>query len=575
MGSPTVDIGVRTRPEERPQQEEISVGHSHQVSPARRTYIGLSTVSALALACALIGGVQPAKAEMACATLKGAAIPKEAVALPISGVNITSADVIPAAGAMPSYCKVLGEMAPIDPKAHAILFQVNLPEEWNGKAVQYGGGGMNGTLVTAVGPLRDQAPVTPVPIAQGYATMGTDSGHPDLKPDIGVFMLNDEEFTNYAYAAYKKTYDAATAVMAMRYGKRPARVYYFGGSEGGREAMSAVQRFPKDYDGVVATVPGQHWIGLFMANQRYFDLATRGGGFLSNAKLKLVQRQALDKCDKLDGVEDGIISRYVGCHALLESKALRCPDGKEGDACLSDAQVALVASMRTPIKYGFALANGYTEAKPMSVGAEGNTFSVNPWIMGETPVAPDDLGRERLGPGVVRFAIARDPNFRGQLDMAKYRARIQEVSKLLDMTNPDISAFAARGGKLIMKENTGDYIVSPYGVFEYYDNMTRKVGPAKAQQFTRLYVSPGVSHIGSAPTVDNSPVADKVDLLGALDAWVDKGAAPGTLTATSYTTGTNPQVVATRPMCPYPTYPHFTGTGDWKKAENFTCRSLK
>jgi hypothetical protein len=127
-------------------------------------------------------------------------------------------------------------------------------------------------------------------------------------------------------------------------------------------------------------------------------------------------------------------------------------------------------------------------------------------------------------------------------------------------------------GIISFNQSTGSFFVAQT---LNYDNMTRKVGPAKAQQFTRLYVSPGVSHIGSAPTVDNSPVADKVDLLGALDAWVDKGAAPGTLTATSYTTGTNPQVVATRPMCPYPTYPHFTGTGDWKKAENFTCRSLK
>lgn len=550
------------------------MGHSHQVSPARRTYIGLSTVSALALACALIGGVQPAKAEMACATLKGAAIPKESIGLPVSGVKITASDLIPAAGAMPSYCKVLGEMAPIDPKAHAILFQVNLPEEWNGKAVQYGGGGMNGTLVTAVGPLRDQAPVTPVPIAQGYATMGTDSGHPDLKPDIGVFMLNDEEFTNYAYAAYKKTHDVAVAVMGLRYGKKPARVYYFGGSEGGREGMSAVQRFPADYDGVVSTVPGLHWAGLFMANQSYFNLSQKGG-FMDTAHLKIVQKQALDKCDTLDGVKDGIISQYVGCHALLDAKALRCPDGKEGVTCLSDAQVTLVDAIRKPFKYGFALTNGYTQSEPMSVGAEPNPFSVNPWFETDAKPAGDDLGRAHLGPGVVRFAIVRDPNFVGDLDPMKYKARILEVSKLLDMTNPDLSAFAARGGKLIMKENTGDYIVSPYGVFDYYNHVVAKMGPAKVKTFLRMYVSPGVSHIGSAPTIDGTPVADKTDLLGALDAWVEKRTAPGNLMATSYTPGANPTVVATKPLCQYPTYPKYTGKGDWKSAESFACAPLK
>ncbi len=529
--------------------------------------LGALSVAAMAMAA-------PAFAdEAACKALSGRVLPRESITLPVSSAKLTSAEFIAAAGPLPAYCKVLGEMGPIDPKAHAILFQVNLPETWNEKAVQYGGNGMNGTVVNALGALRDQKPATPVPLAQGYVTLGTDSGHPNTTPDAQTFMLNEEELTNYAYASYKKTYDAARAVMGLRYGKMPKRFYYYGGSEGGREAMSGAQRYPRDYDGIVAAVPLVHFTGLFMDNQRYFNLSQEGG-WMTADKLQLVQQQALDTCDELDGAKDGIVSQYVGCHAKLNTTALRCPDGREGAGCLSDAQVALVTAIRTPNDLGFPLANGRTRTGgPLPVGAENKPGSINQWFMAQNRPPADDLGRAHLGPGVVRFLIAQDPEFRGRLDTAKYRARIQQVSRLLDMSNPDLSAFAARGGKLIMKENTGDYVVSAYGVFDYYDAVTRRMGAARTAQFSRMYVTPGGNHGGSVPTIDNTPVADKVDFLEVLDNWVEKGTAPGDLMATSYTTGANPQEVATRPICRYPTYPHFNG-GDWKKGENFACRPL-
>jgi hypothetical protein len=516
----------------------------------------------------------PARADQAsCEALRQRAIPRESITLPVSAARIVSAEFIGAAGQLPAYCKVLGEMGPIDPKAHAILFQVNLPEAWNEKAVQYGGGGMNGTLIEGLLPLRVQKPDTPLPLAQGYVTLGTDSGHPVGQPDAQVFMLNEDELTNYAHAAYKKTYDAARAVMGMRYGKFPRRVYYYGGSEGGREALSGVQRYPKDYDGVVAAVPLVYYVGLFMDNQRYFNLSQEGG-WMTGDKAQLVQQQALDACDALDGAEDGVISQYLGCHARLNTMALRCPDGREGANCLSDAQVALVGAIRTPHDLGFSLANGRTQtAGPLPVGAEAKPGGISQWFMAENRPPADDLGRAHLGPGVVRYLIAQDPQFRGRLDTAKYRDRIQQASRLLDMSNPDLSAFARRGGKLIMTESTGDYIVSPYGVFDYYDAVTRRMGAVRTAQFSRMYVTPGGNHSGSVTTIDHTPAPDKADFLEALDNWVEKGIAPGDLMAASYTSGANPQVVATRPICRYPTYPHFNG-GDWKRGRNFTCRRL-
>jgi feruloyl esterase len=160
----------------------------------------------------------------------------------------------------PAYCKVLGFIAPIDSTAPPINFQVNLPITWNGKAIQYGGGGLNGVLVTGLAFLRDAPPNVPMPLAQGYVTLGTDSGHQNTAmPEVHAFGLNAEAVLNHGYASYKKVHDIAAEIARTAYSQEVSRFYFFGGSEGGRQALMMAQRFPRDYDGIVSVVPAIDW----------------------------------------------------------------------------------------------------------------------------------------------------------------------------------------------------------------------------------------------------------------------------------------------------------------------------
>jgi feruloyl esterase len=192
-----------------------------------------------------------AQAATACADLVNLKIAPGEIGLPTSGATIASAQIqtVPtdptAPGATSEFCKVLGAILPVDPNAPPVNFEVNLPMQWNGRAVQYGGGDTNGTLITGLAPLRDARRDTPVPIARGFATWGTDSGHQNAKlPEPQAFALNQESLVNMAYGAYKKTHDVSVRIAAAFYDRAPAKVYYFGGSEGGREALMMAQRFP-------------------------------------------------------------------------------------------------------------------------------------------------------------------------------------------------------------------------------------------------------------------------------------------------------------------------------------------
>src|SRR5215471_9760090 len=220
-----------------------------------------------------------AQAAMPCTDLANLKIPASDIGLPSGGANIASATLAtvsadPATpGATREYCKVLGAVQPVDPAAPPVHFQVNLPVQWNGKAVQYGGGGSNGVLITGLNPLRDARADTPVPVARGFATWGTDAGHDNKKQaEPREFALNDEALTNMAYAAYKKTRDAAVKIAAAFYGRAPTKMYFFGGSEGGREALLMAQRFPNDFDGIVSVVPVDNYAGANLPRMRLVQL---------------------------------------------------------------------------------------------------------------------------------------------------------------------------------------------------------------------------------------------------------------------------------------------------------------
>src|SRR6266566_1356804 len=458
----------------------------------------------------------PGSAAVNCADLVNLKIPASEIGLPSGGATITSAQMatVPAdplnPGAMRDYCKVLGAVEPIDPNAPPVNFEVNLPADWNGRAVQYGGGGSNGVLITGLAPLRDARRDTPVPVARGFATWGTDSGHDNKKlPHPRAFALNDESLVNMAYGAYKKTHDVGVRVAQAFYDQAPAKIYFYGGSEGGREALMMAQRFPTDFDGIVSVVP---------------------------------------------------VANYTG------------------DTCLSDKQIEADRLVHRPYRYPLAMKNGVTAFPGWTYGSEVQPGGMIDTITGtEPPQFPiTDEKTQSVAwvnaDGFVRYFFARDPKFDPfQFSPEKFAGRIKEISEMFDTTDPDLSAFQARGGKLILKGNGADYQRSVLQEIDYYKSVVAKMGQDRVDQFMRFYVTPGVNHPGNGVMSDGKAVPAKLDMLGVLDAWVDAGKAPDTLLQVSQEEKAPFKTIASRPMCRYPLSPRYDGHGDPSEAASFTC----
>jgi len=507
--------------------------------------------------------------ETGCASLVGRLYPASVITLPNNGAKIITAEWVTERQDFTAYCKVRGQISPVDPDSTPILFAINLPVHWNGKAVQLGGGGLNGTLVEGTGLLRDNAPPGTAPLANGFVTLGTDGGHPNAQPEIGVFFLNAEAVINNAYGANKKAYDLSLAILRDYYGASPSRFYFIGGSDGGRQAMVAVQRYPQDYDGAVAIVPSLNGTGHYLAKYNAWR-ATFGGGWYNTAKIALLADDTSRQCDQLDGIKDGVISKYRGCLARYKFESIRCPNGRDtGDACLSDQQIAAAKVWRSPYHWGFPLNNGIMSLEGWAVGGEALPRGLNPWIMLDEPPERDDSGGGSAAQ-FMRYFVMRDGQFRGNLDLTNptVRNRLQEYSRLHDPNNPDLSAFQKRGGKLILKENTGDFSVSAESNFTYFGSVVRTMGADTVRSFIRFYVNPGVNHGGSGLRIDGSAIPDTVDLFGELDKWVETGKAPNQLTVVAYKGG---RPAASKPLCEFPEYPRYKGNGDPDVAANYNC----
>ena len=476
--------------------------------------------------------------------------------------------------ANPEFCKVLGQIAPSDPNAPPIKFQVNLPVEWNGRSLQYGGGGFNGVLITGLA-LPPAYPFgAPSPLARGFVTYGTDSGH-ETKPGEPpqVFALNDEAFESFAHRSYKRVRDAAVALMVRAYGNPPTKLYFMGSSEGGREALTMAQRYPDDFDGIFARVPVINWVGLQHAGTRS-GLATMGEGWIRPAQVELVAKAVLQACDKADGAEDLLVLDPVGCKAKFQPESLRCAAGQSGDACLSEAQIAAIKTLHSTYKFSFPLENGLDDYPGWGVSGE-NTPAFGPtggwiaWWLGKAAPAQPPVPANGIawiyGAGGIQYVFARDP----KLDVTTYkpddhRERLLQVSRLMDSTNPDLSRFAARGGKLVILENMADYAQSPYAGIRYFENVQRTLGKEKTAEFARLYTAPGVDHVGSGAPAN-------VDMLAVLVDWVENGKAPGDLEVTEQKVEA-PAFETTRalPLCQWPAWPHYK-SGEVNRAASFAC----
>jgi len=536
----------------------------------------------------------------------GTSIPISAIGEPVSAVTLEAPRWVEAARGLPAYCTVNGSMAPVDraPTAKPINFQVAFPSTWSGRAAQLGGGGMNGSIPGLTGN----------PFGQGFVTYGSDSGHQAGGPGGGGgrggfgggrgaqagaanaanpddWALNDEAIRNLGYMQLKKTHDAALVLIDRMYGVRPTFNYFIGSSQGGREALTVAQRYPQDYDGVAANVPIVGFSSLMLARALNRIQEIPLDHWVTNAKANAIRGEFMRQCDKLDGLADGIVNNYMACREIFDVKqgqpgrhpwaARRCPDNKDpnpadtsANACLTDGQIATLEWVysRYPVS---SLANGKTTFGMWlpNTDVSGGSIIANTRFLGQEGAGANAGKYTWLGQlGVAGFLMKNlDANALDYTE-SKYAERRRELSAILDSTNPDLSAFQKRGGKMIVAIGTNDTTAPPGEQLDYYKSVIDKMGRSNVDAFARLFVLPQTGHglTGTSYTTDGEgkpqearQVPSTFDRVTLLVDWVEKGVAPG---KSVVVTGGGRSL----PMCSYPEYPKYN-KGPVDAAESYEC----
>ncbi len=521
-------------------------------------------------------------AQQACDALAKGTVAAADIALPTTGAAITAASLVASTATVPEYCKLTGAIRPVAAGAPSINFQLNLPTAWNSKALQLGGGGFDGNVPDTLGAYNFAPTTDATPLAKGYATFASDSGHQAASPGDASFALNAEALDNFTGSQVKKTRDTVVALLKQRYGSGPKRTYFVGGSEGGREALLAVQRWPQDYDGVISHLPAYNFSSIMLNGNRMAKAiySNAGAGWLSPAKLSFLNSSMLAACDALDAVDgttkDGLISNPAACAQVFNLSALRCSGGADtGNSCLSDPQIATLNAFNTPTTLPATLANGATSYPAYTVfgamdfglfsGMGSKAVPNSPPIGGPA----GDAALFALSDGFIRYFVQADAS----VDSLKFdptttasKARLQALSTAMDASQDDITAFQQRGGKLLLSHGSSDTLVSTNGSSAYFDRLRTRFGAA-LDNFVQYYVIPGLGH-GTGSFVPGWRSLD------ALEQWVEAGVVPANLTATDSPAAGSRPALGSRPLCQYGTWPQFV-SGDVTAASSYRCTGTK
>jgi Tannase and feruloyl esterase len=456
----------------------------------------------------------------------------------IDAAQVLAADTVPATANTLAYCRVRALIAP------KLNFEVRLPIAWNRKLHYGGGGGYNGAV----------PPVDVNALGQGYAQVSSDSGHQGSALDAS-FVQNDLQAAKlFGSQSVPTVMAAAQDIVRVHYGRRAKRAYFEGCSNGGREGLMNVQRYPWLFDGVIARAPAYNWVGIMGAFNRTAKLLAAPGGAINADKVATLAAAVRNACDANDGIVDGVVSNPA---CSFNPAVLRCAGGADtGNACLSDPQLAVVASWLAPT----STAGGrypYT-GWPLS----GNENSVGAWDLWTSGTPSLQFLFQDT---TVKYYLAQDPTANSlAYNFDSNPSALAMLSALNDATNPNIHPFVASGGKLILWHGGNDSALSVTSTTAYYQQVVGALGgQANADDVVRYYTAPGVNHCFGGPG------ADTVDLLSALDRWVGKRKAPGTLAASKVDATGATQF--TRPLCVYPAYPRYNGQGDVNAAASYSC----
>jgi feruloyl esterase len=501
--------------------------------------------------------------------------------LELPGAKITSAQTV-AAGAFPpppnatpwmagsadfyktlaAFCRVVAEAKPSADSS--IKIEVWMPVEgWNGKLQGQGNGGFAGEI-GYFGLGRS--------VRQGYAAVGTDTGHSAGGTDASWALGHPEKVKDFGYRGIHEMTRIAKAVIQAYYGKGPQHSYFGGCSNGGRQSLMEAQRFPEDYDGILAGAPANFWTHLLTKALADVQATTLNpASYIPSSKLPAIARAVNAACDAQDGVADGILNEPNKCH--FDPEVLLCKEG-DSDKCLTAPQIIALKKMYAAL-YDVKKREIFPGYLP---GGEDGKGAWGPWITGE---APGKSLMFAFGTGYFSNMVYEkaDWNYKDAKIEEALKAADEKTTETLNATDPNLTAFKARGGKLILYHGWNDPAISALNTINYFENVVGKMGGPETDAFARLYMAPGVLHCSGGPGPDsfgeNGPAdgSDPQHNMGlALEQWVEKGIAPSAIIATKKAGGdSGKSVKMSRPLCPYPQVAKYKGSGDSNDAGSFVC----
>lgn len=454
-----------------------------------------------------------------------------------------------------AHCVVEGEIGArtgVDGKPYGTKFQMRLPQTWNKKFLFQGGGGLNGFVAPALGGIPVRTSTAAPALARGYAVVSMDGGHPTPTPDFGA---DPQARLDFAYQSIGKVTQVAKKLVRNLYQAAPQHSYFMGCSNGGREAMIAAQRYPEEFDGVVAVNPGFRLSRAAVAEvwdtHQFMKIAPKNSdgrkilaNALTQADLDKVSQAVLNRCDAKDGLKDGVINTWESCDFRPETAGLSPAKTVALKAVFDGAKT----SKGEPVYSGWFYDSGI------------NSEDWRRWKLGTSQTAEPNARNVTLGYGSLKWYFMTPPA--PDMDLSRFdfdrdTPKTDATGKINDATATDMSAFKNKGGKFIIVTGISDPVFSAKDQRDWFVQMQRDT--PGAADFSRMFMVPGMTHCG------NGKAFDDFDPLTALENWHDQGRAPDRLLAEGKSFPGR-----TMPLCAYPKIAVFKG-GDESKAENFAC----
>ena len=466
-----------------------------------------------------------------------------------------AATAIDADGDGAAHCRVTGVLSP------EIAFEVSLPERWNGRFYMIGNGGHAGEALDGPGRAGQRAQA----LSLGFAFAQTNTGHyASEEPGASFVLSNPQKAIDYAYRAVHLTAVTAKAITAEHYGRPADYSYWNSCSNGGRQGMIEAQRFPEDFDGILANAPWVDQTGFTIG--ALWNHRALGEAPVTAAKMELVAERVMAVCDAVDGLEDGLIDDPRQCNFDPARDVPICTSGSVTDQCLTPQQADAVAKI-----YGGVVSNGANYFAGFEPGSEAVTTGLfgggtgSGWMNVIVPAQPGgnaaDFG---LADNTMKYLVFTPPDpdwdFR-DFDFDRDIPMLEAWGALANAKDPDLRDFNGRGGKIIMTYGWADSILQPMMGVDYYESAVAENGP-NTTDFLRLFMIPGMAHCGGGIG------PDRHDAMTALIDWVETDTAPDSMIASKVVDG---EVTRTRPLCPYPQVARYTGRGSIDEAANFRC----